>query len=180
MIPTGTTSFETAVGRCTIVWSDAGISGFQLPEEDETAGQAYLRRRFPHAIEQAPPPAIAQAIDEVVRLLQGEKVDLSALALDLSDVSDFDRRVYEIARTIPASRTLTYGDIAAQLGDSTLSRAVGQSLGRNPIPVIVPCHRVLAAGGRPGGFSAPGGLTTKRRLLEIEGATDLHPLLPWS
>jgi methylated-DNA-[protein]-cysteine S-methyltransferase len=85
-------------------------------------------------------------------------------------VPEFPRRVYEVARTIPPGGTLTYGEVAARLGDARLAREVGQALGRNPFAIIVPCHRVLAAGGMPGGFSASGGVATKMRLLSIEGA----------
>jgi methylated-DNA-[protein]-cysteine S-methyltransferase len=97
----------------------------------------------------------------------------------MSAVPEFEQRVYVETRSIPPGETLTYGDIATRLGDVGLSRAVGQALGRNPFAIVVPCHRVLAAGGKSGGFSAVGGVETKRRLLEIEGARDLHPTLPW-
>ena len=100
-------------------------------------------------------------------LLRGEARDLSAVPLDMEGVSEFDRRVYEIARSIPPGRVLTYGEVASRLGINN-ARAIGQSLGRNPIAVIVPCHRVVAADGRLGGFSANGGASTKRRLLAIE------------
>ena len=109
-------------------------------------------------------------IDGIAGLLRGEISDLSVVALDMTGVPQFDRRVYAIARTIPVGATLTYGDIAARLGDSSVAREVGQSLGQSPFPVIVPCHRVLAAGGKVGGFSAAGGVTTKLRMLDIEGA----------
>jgi methylated-DNA-[protein]-cysteine S-methyltransferase len=85
-------------------------------------------------------------------------------------VEPFEQRVYEVARTIPAGQTLTYGQIATRLGDRLLARDVGQALGRNQFPIVVPCHRVLAASGKLGGFSAPGGVATKQRLLEIEQA----------
>jgi methylated-DNA-[protein]-cysteine S-methyltransferase len=104
---------------------------------------------------------------------------LSTVSLDLSRVPEFDRQVYIETRSIPPGETLTYGEIATRLGDTGMSRAVGQALGRNPFAIIVPCHRVVAAGGKSGGFSAVGGVETKRRLLEIEGARALHPVLPW-
>jgi methylated-DNA-[protein]-cysteine S-methyltransferase len=127
-------------------------------------------RRWPEAREETPPAAVQQAIDGVVALLSGAAVDLSTVPLDMERVPTFDRRVYEIARAIPPGHTLTYGDIAARLGDPGAAREVGQALGRNPFAVIVPCHRVIAAGGKTGGFSATGGVTTKLRLLEIERA----------
>ena len=119
-----------------------------------------------------------RAVEGIVALLGGEPSDLSAVALDMEDVPRFHQRVYELARTIPAGATLSYGDIAARLGAPGSARAVGQALGRNPFAIVVPCHRVLAAGGKLGGFSANGGVATKLRLLSIEGArtTDQLPL----
>jgi methylated-DNA-[protein]-cysteine S-methyltransferase len=176
----GFTLFDTAIGRCAIAWGDAGVTAVTLPEPSEAATRARVARRHPNAREQASPPDdVAAAIDAIQRLLDGQKNDLSAIALDMSAIPDFERRVYVETRSIPPGETLTYGDIATRLGDIGLSRAVGQALGRNPFPIVVPCHRVLAAGGKSGGFSAPGGVDTKRRMLEIEGARDLHPTLPW-
>jgi methylated-DNA-[protein]-cysteine S-methyltransferase len=109
------------------------------------------------------------AVDGIVRLLRGDAVSLADIRLDLERVPPFHRRVYEVARTIPAGSTLTYGDIARRMGVPDQAREVGQALGANPFPLIVPCHRVVAAGGKMGGFSAPGGVATKLRLLAIEG-----------
>jgi methylated-DNA-[protein]-cysteine S-methyltransferase len=141
--------------------------------------RARLKKHHPKAQEVAAPLEVQAVIADVQRLLRGEARDLSTVSLDMNRVPEFDRRVYDEARTIPPGETLTYGEIATRLGDPGLSRAVGQALGRNPFTIIVPCHRVLAAGGRSGGFSAVGGVETKRRLLEIEGARALHPVLPW-
>jgi methylated-DNA-[protein]-cysteine S-methyltransferase len=179
MTPPGFELFETAIGRCAIAWSAEGIVGLALPEHDDRSLRARMQRRRPGLKEDAAPSEVRDAIAGIQRLLAGEKRDLSAVVLDMTDIPEFDRRVYEEARSISPGNTVTYGDIANRLGDAALARAVGQSLGRNPIPIIVPCHRVLAAQGRLGGFSAPGGTSTKRRLLEIEGARDLHPTLPW-
>jgi O-6-methylguanine DNA methyltransferase len=118
----------------------------------------------------SPAPDVQSAIDGIVALVGGEASDLSAVALDMERVPPFDRRVYEVARTIPPGATHSYGEIAARLGAPGAARAVGQALGQNPFAIVVPCHRVLAAGGKPGGFSANGGITTKLRLLAIEGA----------
>ena len=118
-------------------------------------------------------PGVQRAIDRVLALLAGQRVDLADLPLDLSAVADFERRVYEVARTIPPGATMTYGEIARRLDAPAEARAVGQALGRNPVAIIVPCHRVLGADGSMGGFSAPGGVSTKRRILEIEGAAVL-------
>ena len=162
--------FDTALGRCGIAWSAVGVAGVQLPERHDSATRARLLRRYPDGGEASPPAHIQQVVDNIAGLLRGEVCDLSAVALDMDGVAQFDQRVYAVARTIPAGATLSYGDIAARLGDSSVAREVGQSLGQNPFPIIVPCHRVLAAGGKVGGFSAAGGVTTKLRLLEIEGA----------
>jgi methylated-DNA-[protein]-cysteine S-methyltransferase len=141
-----------------------------LPEATATATRRRLRSRFPAATECPAPPAILQAIEAMVALLEGRPADLASAELDLDGIAEFDRRVYEIARTIAPGRTLSYGAIAARLGDPGAARAVGRALGRNPIPVIVPCHRVLSADGGVGGFSAAGGAVTKLRILAIEGA----------
>lgn len=162
--------FDTAIGRCGIAWGRRGVLGVQLPEATERETRARLTRRRPQARESSPPADASLAIDGIAALLRGAPVDLSPIALDMEGVPPFHRRVFEIARTIPLGRTLTYGGIATQLGDPTSARAVGQALGRNPFPIIVPCHRVLAARGRIGGFSASGGAETKRRMLMIEGA----------
>ena len=172
--------FDTTIGRCAIAWSEDGIVGLALPEHDEPSLRVRVQRRHLGAKQSAAPPTVREVIVAIQRLLAGEKRDLSVVTLDLADIPEFDRRVYAAARSISPGETSTYGELANRLGDAALSRAVGQALGRNPIPLIVPCHRVLAADGRLGGFSAPGGTSTKRRLLEIEGARDLHPTLPWS
>jgi methylated-DNA-[protein]-cysteine S-methyltransferase len=163
-------TFETPIGRCGIVWGADGIVAVQLPESHEQATRARLCRRFPGASEASPSRDAQAAIDGIVGLLCGEASDLSAVALDMTHVLSFHRRVYEVARTIPVGSTLTYGDVAARLGDRGAARAVGQALGRNPFAIVVPCHRALAAGGKVGGFSANGGASTKLRLLAIEGA----------
>lgn len=160
--------FETAIGPCGLVWSEAGIAGAALPERSAAATRARLLRRFPDAGEAEPTSAIARAVADIRALLGGERRDLYWVALDLSGVPPYDRRVYAVARTIPPGATLTYGEVAARIGEQD-PRAVGAALGRNPVPMVVPCHRVLAAGGKTGGFSAPGGAETKRRMLAIEG-----------
>jgi len=162
--------FDTALGRCGIAWSDRGVTGVQLPEASDDATIARLRRRRPRSRESAPSAEARRAIDGMTALLRGERVSLDDVALDMADVMEFHRRVFEAARTIPAGRTSTYGELAARLGDPGSARAVGEALGRNPFPIVVPCHRVLAANGQLGGFSAHGGAVTKRRMLIIEGA----------
>jgi len=179
MIGHGFALFDTAIGRCAIAWGEGGLVGVKLPERSDAAMRARMTRQHSEARETAPPQEIEAAIADIRRLLDGHKQDLSRIDLDMSAVPDFEQRVYAETRSIPPGETLTYGDIATRLGDVGLSRAVGQALGRNPFAIVVPCHRVLAAGGKSGGFSAVGGVDTKRRLLEIEGARDLHPTLPW-
>jgi methylated-DNA-[protein]-cysteine S-methyltransferase len=164
--------FETAIGFGGIAWSERGVLGVQLPESDGDQVRARLRRRFPRAHEAEPPGAIQLVITGITALLHGDnRVDLSMVPLDMERVPDFARQVYAVARTIPAGETMTYGQIAKRLGDEPqLAKDVGQALARNPFPIIVPCHRVLAAGGKLGGFSAAGGVATKQRLLAIERA----------
>jgi methylated-DNA-[protein]-cysteine S-methyltransferase len=165
----GFTIFETAVGPCGIAWGERGVVGVQLPEANAQAVRSRLARRFPDAAEAPPPEAVRAAIEAITSLLDGEPVDLSGIPLSMDEVPEFHRRVYEVARGIPPGDTLTYGEIATRLGEPGAARAVGQALGRNPFPIVVPCHRVVAAGGRIGGFSAHGGAATKRRLLALEG-----------
>jgi methylated-DNA-[protein]-cysteine S-methyltransferase len=169
--------FETAIGRCGIVWSERGIVGVQFPEGSDQATRKRLLRRHPKACETIPPAAVQCAIEDVVALLEGERRDLSEAVLDWGAVPDFNRRVYHVARAIPPGTALSYGEVAARLGDRNLARDVAQALGQNPFPIIVPCHRVMAAGGKTGGFSAPGGVRTKLRLLSIERAQPGGPTL---
>ena len=161
--------FETTIGLLGIAWSDRGVVGVQLPEASASATRARMRQRFPEATEARPSAVAKAAIDGIVTLLAGKPGDdLRAIEIDLRAVTQFDTAVYDVARSIAPGKTLSYGEIAERLGDPGAARAVGQALGANPIPIIIPCHRVLAAGNRAGGFSAPGGVTTKLRLLEIE------------
>lgn len=171
----GIAIFDTAIGHCALAWGPQGLRTVLLPEVDgaEASMRARIQRRFPDFDEPAAaqrPPAVQAAIDGVCALLAGEPRDLLELQLDESGVSDFHRRVYAIARRILPGQTRTYGDIAEELGDKTLARAVGQALGANPFAPVVPCHRVLGAKGWQGGFSAPGGPMLKLRMLAAEGA----------
>jgi methylated-DNA-[protein]-cysteine S-methyltransferase len=161
---------DTAIGVAGIAWNEAGLVACHLPEPSaETARRSFLRR-FPEAIDASVPEALAPTVAGIQALLRGEKTDLTSTPLDLARTPAFHAQVYEITRAIPPGETLTYGEIAVQLGDKLLARDVGQALGKNPWPIIVPCHRVTAAGGKPGGFSARGGVNTKLKLLAIEGA----------
>lgn len=166
--------FDTAIGPCGIVWGEGGITGVQLPMSSEEKTRKRIHQRNGNAAEAAPTAAVRQAMDAITELLVGKPNDLNDIVLDLDGVPAFNRGVYEIARTIPPGKTMTYGDIARKLGGVELSRDVGQALGHNPCPIVVPCHRVLAAGNKPGGFSANGGVVTKLKMLEIEGALVNH------
>jgi methylated-DNA-[protein]-cysteine S-methyltransferase len=169
------TLFDTAIGRCGLVWGEHGILGVQLPERNEAATRARLIRRYPEAREDVPAGEIAAARNAIIALLSGENRDLAEIVIDTRDLPPLHARVYEIARAIAPGATLTYGDVAIALGDRTLAQAVGQALGKNPYPIIVPCHRVLASGGKIGGFSAPTGIALKRKMLAIESVHALGP-----
>jgi methylated-DNA-[protein]-cysteine S-methyltransferase len=163
--------FETAVGTAGLAWSDRGLIGVHLPEDKPANVRSRMLKRFPDAVEaETAPTEIQVAIADIRRLLAGQKPDLRTVEIDEARVPEFNRRVYAIARAIPPGETLTYGEIAVRLGDKLLARDVGQALGANPWPIVVPCHRVTAAGGKLGGFSARGGQDTKLKLLAIEGA----------
>ncbi len=162
--------FETAIGWAALAWNDRGLVGARLPQAHADTTRRALLKRFPEAALADPSAEIADAILRIQALMRGEAADLTGVRLDEARAPEFNRKVYEIARTIPPGETLTYGEIALRLGDRLLARDVGQALGQNPWPIVVPCHRVTAAGGKLGGFSAPGGSETKLKLLTIEGA----------
>lgn len=164
------TLFDTAIGWAGLVWNEVGLVGAHLPDRDPEIARKSFLRRFPDAAEDEPPADLAPLIDGIRALMRGEKVDLKGAVLDIGRVPEFNARVYGITRAIPPGQTLTYGEVATQLGDKLLARDVGAALGANPWPMIVPCHRVTAANGKLGGFSARGGARTKLKLLAIEGA----------
>ena len=170
---TGFALFDTPIGTCSLVWKGETVIGLRLPEASAAATRSRITRRWPDAKELAPPPAMQAILSRVLALLRGERIDLSDVPLDFGAAPEFHQRAYAIARTIPPGRTMTYGEIAKRLGTPHESREVGQAMGRNPIAIIMPCHRVLGADGKMGGFSATGGVAIKRRILEIEGATAL-------
>jgi len=163
--------FQTTLGWAGLAWGGQGLIGSSLPESDRERVLARTRRRFPDAVESDDPPAeIRRAVEEISALLSGARPTLAEVRIDEARVPEFARRVYALARAIPPGSTRTYGELATELGDRLLAREVGQALGANPWPIVVPCHRITAAKGRLGGFSAPGGQQTKLRLLAIEGA----------
>ena len=155
----GFAAFDTALGRCAVEWSDNGLTRVWLPEAP--AGRP----------DDDPPAAVADAIGKLRALLAGADVDLRDVQLDLEGVPEFDQQVYAVARGLPRGVTATYGELARRVGAPGAAQAIGQVMGHNRFPLVVPCHRVVAAGGGNGGFSAPGGVDTKLRLLALESVT---------
>ena len=170
--------FPTQIGTCGIAWSPAGIRALLLPESSAARTRVRLAERLADGLaerlgsaarEDTPPDDVLAAVVAIQCLLAGRASDLGFINLDMSGVPHFNARVYAVTRQIPPGQTRTYGSVARELGDVRLARAVGTALGRNPFPIVVPCHRVVGADGSMTGFSAPGGVQTKRRMLEIEG-----------
>ncbi|MFI5028912.1 MAG: methylated-DNA--[protein]-cysteine S-methyltransferase [Solirubrobacterales bacterium] len=161
--------FPTAIGRCGVAWDEVGIRRVQLPARTDRETTSLLAAGTAVSGPRRPPRWVADTLDQVTRHLHGEPQRFAGARLDLSGVPQFHREVYLAASDIPPGKTASYGEVAERLGRPGAARAVGQALARNPLPVLIPCHRVLAANGAAGGFSAPGGLTTKARLLELEG-----------
>lgn len=175
---TSYTRFDTPIGDCTILWRGKRIVGTLLPVGITERFADVVKRRARDGVEADPPPEHIQAvIADIVALLSGEARDFAGLDLDMGGIGAFEAKVYALAQAIPPGETRTYGDLAKDLGDVALSRGVGQALGRNPFPILIPCHRILAAGGKTGGFSAPGGVDTKFKILEIERAHAAAPSL---
>lgn len=161
--------FDTAIGACGIGWNARGITQLQIADKDRATTEAHIRKRS-GAEPATPPQHIAEAIALVQRYLDGERIDFSNVAVDIESTGDFRRKLYEALRTIAWGKTTTYGALGRMIGgEATNAREIGQAMGKNPVPIIIPCHRVLAAGNRIGGFSAPGGISTKEKLLALEG-----------
>jgi methylated-DNA-[protein]-cysteine S-methyltransferase len=162
--------FETASGFCGIAWNNVGITRFQLPTRSAEATERILLRRIPGAQRGAPTPEVAEAVAAVKRYFEGEETDFASFRLDLGEHDPFFERIYAAARRVGWGQTTTYGTLARELGAGPeAARDVGQAMAKNPVALIIPCHRVLAAGGKVGGFSAPGGSAAKIRMLELEG-----------
>ena len=162
--------FETAGGFCAIAWNKMGITCLRLPARNAQAAERSLRRRMPGAEPGTPAPDVAEAVAAVKRYFEGEKTDFSSFTLDLDDQDAVFQRIYAAARQVGWGQTTTYGALAKQLGAGPeLARDVGQAMASNPVGLLIPCHRVLAAGGKLGGFSAPGGSSAKARMLALEG-----------
>jgi methylated-DNA-[protein]-cysteine S-methyltransferase len=162
--------FDTPLGRCGIAWCGRAIVATALPGPEFDSTRRHLTRSDPEAVAADPPAWVQEVIARVQRLLSGEPIGFSDVALALDSAAPFERLVYAETLAIPHGETRTYGELARAIGQAGAARAVGRALGRNPIPIIIPCHRILAADGRSGGFSAPGGVSTKMKLLELERA----------
>lgn len=168
--------FETAGGFCGIAWNNVGITRFQLPTSKAESTERLLLRRIPGAKPATPTPAITDAVAAVNRYFQGEPTDFSAIKLDLTGQDPFFKQIYDAARQIGWGHTTTYGALAKQLGAGPeAARDVGEAMAKNPVALIIPCHRVLAAGNKIGGFSAPGGSSSKQRMLGLEGVSLAPP-----
>jgi|SRR5215470_3407709 len=162
--------FETAAGFCGMAWNEVGITRFQLPSRNADTTRRNLLRRIPHAEPATPPAEVSRAVAAVQRYFKGEETDFGDLTLDIADQSAFFKQIYAAARRVGWGQTTTYGALAKELGvGPEAARDVGQAMAQNPVALIIPCHRVLAAGGKLGGFSAPGGARAKLAMLELEG-----------
>ena len=169
-LPSHLALFPSAIGACAVAWNEVGLTGVWLPEGNDDTLRRKLARRLPAAGEATPPDAVARAIEAIRQAVDGVPVDLRDIVLDLARCDPFQRRVYAVAREIAPGRVLTYAAVAERVGADASARAVGAAMGANPFPIVVPCHRVVAASGQLGGFSAPGGIALKRRLLTLEDA----------
>jgi O-6-methylguanine DNA methyltransferase len=176
MKPMNFAVFETPLGPCGIAWSTGGITRLHLPEASEDATRAFMQKHAGEEATEAKPPAwVQRATTRIAAHFEGKHDDLRDVKLDMEGVPPFFARVYEASRTIAPGKTLGYAEVAALAGSKDASRAVGQAMAKNPFPIVVPCHRVLAAGKKAGGFSAPGGAATKRKMLAIEGVSIAVP-----
>ena len=185
MTTRGYALFPTAIGLCGLAWSERGLTRVVLPEPTEAATRARLKRGQGEIGEAEPPPAVARAIADISALLESGRANLGGIDLDMEGIAPDEQAILAAARRIPAGSTLTYGELAAAAGQPGAAREAGQAMARNRFPIVVPCHRVLASGGGFGGFSAPGGVESKARLLNIEraapgGAPTLFDDLPIS
>lgn len=161
--------FETPLGWLGIAWSENGLTQLQLPSHDRAATKQRLQRRTADGVESEPQAWVAEIIEILKRYAAGEPADFSSVPVDLQGIDAFRQAIYDAARKLSFGETTTYGELAARAGYPGEARDTGQALGQNPVPIVVPCHRILAAGNKIGGFSAPGGSATKEKLLKMEG-----------
>lgn len=162
------TLIDTALGTFGLAWTDTGIARVALPGRDRARTEIWISRD--EAEPGFPDGQFAPLPERIKRYANGERIDFTDVPLDLEGVPEFHRRAYAELVKIAYGETTTYGAIARSLGDVTLARAVGQAMGANSIPLIIPCHRVLGANSKPVGFSSPGGVTSKMQLLALEHA----------
>ena len=171
--------FQTPAGHCAIAWNDVGVTRFQLPTSTPESAERNLLRRLRHAQSATPSSVVTGIVAAIKQYFDGERIDFSSVRLDLDAQDDFFKHVYAALRGVGWGQTTTYGALAKALGGGPeAARDVGQAMAKNPVPLIIPCHRVLAAGGKLGGFSAPGGTNTKLRMLELEGVRVGPPSQP--
>jgi methylated-DNA-[protein]-cysteine S-methyltransferase len=161
--------FETAIGPCGVAWTEDGLTRVQLPQANRSATEQRLRKREGNAGPELPSPPIRRVITDLQSYMLGDRIEFAGVPIDWGNVSSFHRKIYDATRALGWGETASYGEIARRAGPPVVARAVGQAMSRNPVPIIMPCHRVLAAGRKIGGFSAYGGAVTKERLLALEG-----------
>jgi methylated-DNA-[protein]-cysteine S-methyltransferase len=188
MQPTHHYLFDTAIGECGVAWNARGLVGVQLPEKDRGQTELRLAVKCHSTNADDVPPWVQSLVSDVQRYLAGQPVDFSDVTVDLDGIDDFRKTLYAALRGVGVGRTVTYGELARDLGLTGWegARDVGEAMGKNPMPIVIPCHRVLAAGNKPGGFSAYGGISTKQKLLALEGVSlgkderkpDAPPRLP--
>lgn len=176
----GSLVFDTALGFVGIAWSDKGLTRLCLFQRDRSSVERRLERLGAAAASNAGgrPAWVEMLVRDIRAYALGEEIDFSDVPVDLAGIDDFRLAIYEAARKLAFGETTTYGELARRAGHAGLPRETGQALGANPVPLVVPCHRILAAGGKIGGFSAPGGSTTKERMLALEGVRVGPPPAP--
>ncbi len=172
--------FETGIGTCAVAWTERGLKRVQLPDTDATATERHVSGEAGRSSRTDPPPSILECVQLLQAYFRGDRIDFRGVRLDDEGISQFNTKIYRALSEVAYGTTTTYGALARSVGAPGASRAVGVAMARNPWPIVIPCHRVLASGQRIGGFSAPGGQMTKERLLTLEGSSvvDGTPLLP--
>ncbi|MEL7025332.1 MAG: methylated-DNA--[protein]-cysteine S-methyltransferase [Pseudomonadota bacterium] len=168
--------FTTPLGICAVAWSDQGLTRVLIAEPSLEDITRRLSDNLDQTNEQVP-PFVHRAVNTLSAYFAGEDVSMDDTTLDVSRLSPFRSSVYRMLRNVPRGTTTTYGELATRLDKPGAARAIGIAMGENPWPVVVPCHRVLASGGDIGGFSAHGGVRTKRQLLRLEGVQIPAPVI---
>jgi methylated-DNA-[protein]-cysteine S-methyltransferase len=161
--------FETALGFMGVAWSEKGLTRLCLPQASRDSVERRLLRLDGDVPAGTRPPWVADLIEAIKAYAAGGAVDFSAFPVDLTGIDAFRLAIYDAARKLAFGEVTTYGELASRAGHAGLARETGAALGANPVPLVIPCHRIMAAGGKIGGFSAPGGSATKERMLGLEG-----------